>query len=74
MSQHAKPIDPGPSAVLDFSDLTVTELGALTEAMREGQLLAQDAMPYNQGVWRELADLRMEVRTAFIIEFFNATR
>ena len=43
MPRHARPIDPGPSAVLDLTGLTVTELACLSTGMREAQVACEAA-------------------------------
>lgn len=76
MPRHARPIDPGPSAVLDLTGLTVTELACLSTGMREAQVACEAA--YEQfdqdgaaDMWRDLVALRIEVRTAFVREFLR---
>jgi hypothetical protein len=80
MARHSKPIDTGPTAVLDLSDLTVMELAALVNSLRNAQLTAGvvsmrevedfDAL---ERMWYEFASLRMEVRSAFLARFFDVT-
>lgn len=71
MSRHTKPIDPGPSTVLDLSGFDVMELGTLVTVMREGYMNVPSSM---KTLYDEIRDIYIEVRSAFLREFFKARR
>lgn len=87
--KHARPIDPGPSPVLDVSlasiltdaNLNVMEAGTLCDKLREAQLYAglvsmDEAEDFDatERMWYELRVLRVEARTVFLRLFFEARR
>ena len=72
--KHAQPIDPGPSAVLDLSELTVPEIATLMVTIREAYLSAEYAHNVKGGpkvLWTELYALYLELRQAFLPRFFE---
>jgi hypothetical protein len=56
--------------VLDLSQLTVMELGALVDALRDAQLQT-DVLPGMTAIWEDMCILRMEARSEFIRKFFE---
>jgi hypothetical protein len=80
MARHRKSIDTGPTPVLDLSDLTVLELAALVNSLRNAQMTAgvvsmREVEDFDAlgRMWYEFASLRMEVRSAFLRRFFEAS-
>lgn len=78
MQYQLPTIDPGPAAVLDLSALTVAELGALTETIRDaymriGMVSMDEAEDFaaTEATWRELLAIRLEVRGVFLRRFFE---
>jgi hypothetical protein len=76
MSKHAQSNDTRNLPVLNLRDLTVAELGALVDTLREAQIIAGSiaSNPAVARMWQELCVLRMEVRSQFVTKFFEIER
>lgn len=74
------PIDPGRSTpVLDLRKLTVKELASLVDTLRDAVRTAEnvedvDSVEYDgiTRMWHDLCLLRLEVRSTFLVKFFEA--
>jgi hypothetical protein len=71
MGMHRRSIDTGPTAVLDLSGLTGPELASFLQILRSSVEHAAEVPQVSEAMWDEIARLRMEVRQAFITEFFR---
>lgn len=79
MAKHSRPTTPidsrrttvlaGFATLPGVAKMTVAELGALVDMMRDAQLRTEDAG--SSGIWREMRDIRLEVRSLFIRKFFE---
>lgn len=64
--------DSGRTTVLDLSPLTRLEAAALLNTLRNAQIdIEESNWEVSYHTWREIIDLRLEVREVFLRKFFE---